>query len=101
MNVRSDLAMAYYMGYEDALAKRMPNETRAGVLNSCNRSSNCTNGERTETCHDKGTFNSWGLFTCSNCSVVFPLDAVKDAPSIGRTLLPKYCPNCGRKVVDA
>ena len=53
------------------------------------------------TCHDKGTFNSWGLFTCSNCSIVFPLDAVKDAPSIGRTLPPKYCPNCGRKVVSA
>ena len=50
------------------------------------------------TCHDKGTFNSWGLFTCSNCSIVFPLDAVKDAPSIGRTLPPNFCPNCGRRV---
>ena len=50
------------------------------------------------TCHDEGTFSSWGLFTCSNCSIVFPLDAVKDAPSIGRTLPPNYCPNCGRRV---
>ena len=43
MNVRSDLAMAYLIGYEDALAKRMPDATKAGVLNS----SNCTNSERT------------------------------------------------------
>ncbi len=52
------------------------------------------------TCHDEGTFKSWGLFTCSNCSIVFPLGAVKDAPSIGRTLPPKYCPNCGAKIVE-
>ena len=70
------------------------------TLGSCNCSNNCTNSERTGTCHDKGTFNSWGYFTCSNCSIVIPLDAVKDAPSIGRTLPPKYCPNCGAKVVD-
>lgn len=73
---------------------------RIATLGSCNCSDNCTNGERTETCHDEGTFNSWGLFTCSNCSIVFPLDAVKDAPSIGRVIPPKYCPNCGAKVVE-
>lgn len=77
-----------------------PEQAIAATLGSCNCSNNCMNSERTGTCHDRGTFNSWGFFTCSNCSIVFPLDAVKDAPSIGRTLPPKYCPNCGRKVVD-
>jgi hypothetical protein len=77
-----------------------PEQAIAATLGACNCSNNCTNSERTGTCHDKGTFNSWGYFTCSNCSIVIPLDAVKDAPSIGRTLPPKYCPNCGRKIVD-
>lgn len=53
------------------------------------------------TCHDIGTFKSWGLFTCSNCSVVFPLNAIREAPSVGKVLPPRFCPNCGRKVVDA
>ena len=88
-----DLLVSYQydLGAEDAIA---------ATLGSCNCPNNCTDGERAETCHDEGTFNSWGLFTCSNCSIVFPLDAVKDAPSIGRTLPPKYCPNCGARVVE-
>ena len=52
------------------------------------------------TCHDTGTFKSWGLFTCSNCSIVIPLNAAKDAPEIGKVVPLRFCPNCGRKVVD-
>ena len=54
----------------------------------------------TGACHDKGTFKSWGLFTCSNCSIVIPLNAAKDAPEIGKVVPLRFCPNCGRKVVD-
>lgn len=54
------------------------------------------------TCHDTGTFKSWGLFTCSNCSIVIPLNAAKDAPEIGKVMPLKFCPNCGRRFeVDA
>lgn len=53
-----------------------------------------------ETCHDEGTFHSWGYFTCSNCHVVVPVDAVREAPSIGKVVPISYCPNCRAKVVD-
>lgn len=52
-------------------------------------------------CHDEGTFRSWGYFTCSNCKVVVPVEAVREAPSIGKVVPISFCPNCGRKVVDA
>lgn len=52
------------------------------------------------TCHDIGTFKSWGLFTCSNCSIVIPLNAAKDAPRVGKSVPLKFCPNCGAKVVE-
>ena len=53
-------------------------------------------------CHDEGTFRSWGYFTCSNCKVVVPVEAVREAPSIGKVVPISFCPNCGRrvKVVD-
>ena len=51
-------------------------------------------------CHDEGTFHSWGYFTCSNCKVVVPVEAVREAPSIGKVVPISFCPNCGRKVVD-
>jgi hypothetical protein len=53
-----------------------------------------------DTCHDIGTFKSWGLFTCSNCSIVIPLNAAKDAPRVGKSVPLKFCPNCGRRVKD-
>lgn len=51
-------------------------------------------------CHDEGTFRSWGYFTCSNCKVVVPVEAVREAPSIGKVVPISSRPNCGRKVVD-
>ena len=50
------------------------------------------------TCHDIGTFKSWGLFTCSNCSIVVQLNAAKDAPEIGKNVPLKFCPSCGRRL---
>ena len=94
MNVRSDLAMAYHMGYEDALAKRMPNATKAGVLNSCNCSNNCTNSERTNgTCRNTADDG----FECSECKSWWTGPRDTKPPMLWGF---KYCPNCGRKVVD-
>lgn len=100
MNVRSDLAMAYHIGYEDALAKRMPNATKAGVLNSYI----CTNGERTGTCQadetdlipfvraDSGDFkvDYIHIMECTECGHVY--EHVNGDY--------EYCPRCGRKRRD-
>lgn len=100
MNVRSDLAMAYHMGYEDALAKRMPNATKAGVLNSYIR----TNSERTETCEadetdlipfvraDSGDFevDYIHVMKCTECGCTY--EHVNGDY--------EFCPRCGRKRKD-
>lgn len=99
MNVRNDLAMAYHMGYEDALAKRMPDSSKAGILNSYN----CMNSERMTTVdeterikcryvsglHDR--FLTIHVMECSEC---------------GRTYEHvngdyEYCPHCGARIVEA
>lgn len=50
------------------------------------------------TCHDEGTFKSWGLFTCSNCHSLVKLNAVHVSErDIGNRPL-KFCPNCGARI---
>ena len=64
-----------------------PEQAIAATLGSCNCSNNCTNSERTETC--KLTMDGTdGCFGCSEC--------LENIPPLAN-----YCPNCGRKVVDA
>ena len=71
-------------------------------------SSSCTNGERTGTCQITPQF------TCSECGYQYPIrnyecyetcDGRTAYASLGYDVLdcekPNYCPNCGRKVVDA
>lgn len=75
---------------------------RIATLGSCNCSNNCTNSERTETCHDEGDPSD---FCCSECGVRMftnTSDTYTMIASDGRTIIkhPNYCPNCGRKVVD-
>lgn len=72
MNVSNDLAMAYHMGYDDALAKRLPNASKTGVLG---------NGK----CHD-ATRDGVGYFACSRCGGT---DSSKE---------PTFCHWCGAKV---
>lgn len=69
------------------------------TLSSCNCSNNCTNSERTETCHpvisdnlteSEGTGDAWA--DCSECGHL--LFVLTDPNS----QVPNYCPNCGRRV---
>lgn len=75
-----------------------PEQAIAATLGS----SNCTNGERTETCHDEGDPSD---FCCSECGVRMftnTSDTYTMIASDGRTIIkhPNYCPNCGRRIVD-
>lgn len=68
-----------------------PEQAIAATLGSCNCSNNCTNSERTETCHDTGTY----CFSCSECGWT-----ANEPHYLFGGFQPNYCPNCGRKVVD-
>lgn len=66
-----------------------PEQAIAATLGSCNCSDNCTNGERTETCHIETTEN-WlpaeRYHRCTHCGAFFAvLDASSDIP-------PRVCP---------
>lgn len=70
-----------------------PEQAIAATLGS----SNCTNSERTGTCHVETTEN-WlpaeRYHRCKHCGAFFAvLDASGDIP-------PKVCPNCGRRIVQ-
>ena len=76
-----------------------PEQAIAATLGSCN----CSNSERTDgTCHaivsdnlteSEGTGDAWA--DCSECGhLLFVLTDPNSEP-------PNFCPNCGRKVVDA
>lgn len=65
-----------------------PEQAIAATLGSCNCSDNCTNGERTETCHNVWDTELTGRlrFQCSNCGAV------------SLEITPNYCPICGRRI---
>ena len=72
-----------------------PAQAIAATLGSCNCSDNCTNGERTGTCKLINAADDLGKGTsscmCFECGYT-ALDDWWDEF--------KYCPNCGRKVVE-
>lgn len=73
----------------------------AAMLGSCSDSCNCTNSERTGTCHDVGDPSD---FCCSECGIRMFTDTSDTYTMIasdGRTIIkrPNYCPNCGRRCV--
>ena len=80
-----------------------PEQAIAATLGS----SNCTNDERTNgTCHD--VCNGVAEFTCSACgfncdltSWISLFDGDDGRHRHHHHGTPNYCPNCGRKVVDA
>lgn len=75
MSYKTNLEFAYHMGYDDALAKRLPDASKTVVLG---------NGE----CHDAAG-DGMGYFACSRCGGT---DLSKE---------PTFCHWCGAKVVDA
>ena len=81
-----------------------PEQAIAATLGSCNCSCNCPNSERTETCHDLGGTdeNDEQVFNCSECGCVLSLYDRDGTNTLCTHFIydyPRYCPNCGRKVV--
>lgn len=74
MSYTNNLELAYLMGYEDALAKRLPNASKTVIFG---------NGK----CHDAAG-DGMGYFACSICGGT---DLSKE---------PEFCHWCGAKVVD-
>lgn len=76
-----------------------PEQAIAATLGSSSCTNDCTNSERTNGTCQVDTTENWlpaeRYHRCKRCGAFFAvLDASSDIP-------PRYCPNCGRKVVDA
>ena len=67
-----------------------PEQAIAATLGSCNCTNDCTNSERTETCHNVWDIELTGRlrFQCSECGAV------------SLEITPNFCPVCGRRVVE-
>ena len=82
-----------------------PEQAIAATLGSCNCSNNCTNGERTETCHADET-DTWecvcdGIGRYGKRVTVH----VMECSECGHTYEHvngdyEFCPHCGRRVVE-
>lgn len=84
-----------------------PEQAIAATLGSCSRSSNCTNGERTNgTCRDVRSADHIIAFECSECGCWVAYDEYWETgiyvpDETGQEHIhPRYCPNCGAKVVS-
>ena len=70
-----------------------PEQAIVATLGSCNCSDNCTNSERTETCHvessiiDTYEYNRWEYELSCGHTIIW-----EDSEP------PRYCPNCGRRI---
>ena len=76
----------------------------ADELNATLGSCNCSNSERTGTCHDLGGTGANGeqVFDCSECGCVLSLYDRDGTNTLCTHFIcdyPRYCPECGRKVV--
>lgn len=76
MSAENDLALAYHMGYDDALAKHKPDASKVHVFGR-------------GTCHECAGMDD--VFECSACGGRYEGWALKRWA--------RYCPDCGRKVV--
>lgn len=92
--------------HADGLA---PEQAIAATLGSCNCSNNCTNSERTETCHNASKVmdeHGQARFACSECHAWIdsrllwnPEYRNGESPWVNNCKL-NFCPNCGRRIVD-
>lgn len=86
-----------------------PEQAIAATLGSCNCSNDCTNSERTETCHNASKVmdeHGQARFACSECHAWIdsrllwnPEYRNGESPWVNNCKL-NFCPNCGRRVVD-
>ena len=77
MSIKTDLELAYAIGYDDALAKLKPDRSRAHELGYA-------------TCRNAEPYQLPWSFTCSECGV----------HSITQAERFNYCPFCGRRVEE-
>lgn len=82
-----------------------PEQAIEATLDSCSRSSNCTNGERTNgTCRDVRSADHIIAFECSECGCWVAYDEYWETgiyvpDETGQEHIhPRYCPNCGAEV---
>ena len=83
-----------------------PEQAIAATLGPCNCSDNCTNGERTETCHIDvlntgdcaGYECSEYIMHCNGCGHEFGHVLYNEDGDVWMSEPPNYCPNCGRRV---
>ena len=92
MSYKTNLEFAYHMGYEDALARKMPDADKVAVLNE-----DTCHADETDTlecvCDQVGRYGMRVTIYVMECS------------ACGRTYEHfngsyEFCPRCGRKVVD-
>lgn len=87
MSADFDLKMAYHMGYEDALAKLMPEPSKALAL-------------WRGTCGNVSDFPKYE-FVCSACGGRLDIVDEFDNQTVQHTdgsFGPRFCPSCGREV---
>ena len=87
MSLTTDLEMAYHMGYDDALARRKPDASKVHVFGrgTCKADKLCDG------------YLYYTSYWCRGCDERFAYRPIGDKD---RGASPKFCPNCGRKVVD-
>lgn len=97
-DVRIYYILAREKGFEVWSNWLTPEQAIAVTLGSCNCSDNCTNSERTETCYDTGESR---IFHCSECGLGLDDVFIDDEEYYPFADFPRFCPNCGAKVVGS
>ena len=85
-----------------------PAQAIVAMLGACSDSCNCTNSERTGTCHvdvlntgDCAEYEcSEYIMHCNGCGHEFGHVLYNEDGDVWMSEPPNYCPNCGRKVED-
>lgn len=97
MSYKTSLELAYHIGYEDALARKMPDTNKVAVLNE-----DTCHADETDTvfCSYKGRGNRRNIVFGREFAI-----HVMECSECGRTYehvngTYEYCPHCGRRIVE-